>query len=79
MPEARAYRDDKAGCSRGGQELEADVLSVAWCCLADGRGIDRRYTVYRLCSNTARPIGLCQLLDAGAADLQRRRHRSKHR
>lgn len=77
--EARAYRNDKAGCSRGGQELEVDVLSVAWCCLADGRGIDRRYTACRLYSNTARPIVLCELPDAGAADRRRRRHRSKHR
>ena len=77
--EARAYRDDKAGCSRGGQELEADVLPAAWCCQADGRGIDRRYTACRLCSNTVRPIVLCELPDAGVADRRRRRHRSIHR
>lgn len=77
--EALVYRDGKADCSRGGPELGADDLFVAWCCPVDGRGIDRRYTACRLHSNTARPIVLCELPDAGAADRRRRRHRSKHR
>lgn len=77
--EAQVYRDGKADCSRGGPEFGADDLFVAWCCPVDCRGIDRRYTACRLHSNTARPIVLCELPDAGAADRRRRRHRSKHR
>lgn len=74
--EAQVYRDGKADCSRGGPELGADDLFVAWCCPVDGRGIDRRYTACRLHSNTARPIVLCELPDAGVAGQRRRRHRS---